>query len=82
MIQVTHIIMVAISAFMMKNHDIYAIDSNPSIRKVLIATSILIWVALISILRHASRDFAVFVGASFKVRGNFGFVVLHQQYSS
>jgi len=63
--------MVAVSAIMMKSSVLDSdSDFNPSasVQKVLISTSALIWLALISILRHASRDFAVFVGASIKVR--------------
>lgn len=59
--------MVAVSAIMMKS-SVLDSDFNPSAQKVLISTSALIWLALISILRHASREFAVFVGASIKVR--------------
>jgi hypothetical protein len=66
--QVAHIVMVAISAIMMRNNR----NFNPPVQKVLISTSALIWLALISILRHASRDFAVFVGASIKI-----FIRLH-----
>jgi hypothetical protein len=64
--QVAHIVMVAISATLMRNNS----NTNPSAQKILISTSALIWLALISILRHASKDFAVFVGASIKVRSS------------
>ena len=67
LLDLVHCIMLIVSASYILKWDVNSMIDETGGRNILIATSCFIWLAMMSILRACSKDFAVFVDAAIKV---------------